>query len=70
VNSKVGVEVVGCPQAGLFEAGKRAATREQLGFKLALTGLGLGVIIGVARPAIAGQRLGFSMRFRQANLVY
>jgi hypothetical protein len=57
VEVEVGIEVVGDLQAGLFEAGKRAAVRQQFGFERAPAGLGLRVIIGVARPAIASQRL-------------
>jgi hypothetical protein len=59
VEVEVGVEVVGHLQAGLFETGKRATVRQQFGFERAPTGLGLGIIIGIARPAIAGQCLGF-----------
>jgi len=58
VKLEVGVEVVSDLQSGFFEAGKRAAMREQFGFERAPAGLGLGVIIGVARPAKAGQCLG------------
>ena len=58
VEIEIGVEVVGYLQAGLFEVGKRAAIREQFGFTCAPAGLALGIIIGVSRPAKAGQRLG------------
>ena len=43
---------------GGVEAGGGAAMREQLGFEGAPAGRGLGVIVGVARSAKAGQRLG------------
>lgn len=70
VKVEVSVEVVGDLQTGLFEAGKRAAVGEQFGFERAPAGLGLGIIVGIAQPAIAGQGLGFSMRARHAELVY
>ena len=50
--------MVGHFQAGLFQASKRAAVEQQLDFERAPAGFGLGVIIGVARPAEAGQGAG------------
>lgn len=50
---EVGVEVVSELKEGLFDAGKRAAVREQFRFQGAPVGLGLVVIIEVARPAKA-----------------
>ncbi|OGX90989.1 hypothetical protein BEN49_05775 [Hymenobacter coccineus] len=59
VEVEVGVEVAGSFQSGPFEAGKRAAVRQQFGFERAPTGFGRGIVVGVARPAVAGQCLGF-----------
>jgi len=46
-------------QAGLFEAGKESAVQEQFRFECVPVGLGLSIIICIAQPAIANQRLGF-----------
>jgi hypothetical protein len=59
VEVEVGVEVVGDLQTGLVEASKAAAAEQQFGFERAPTRLGLGLIIGVTRPDIAGQGLLF-----------
>jgi len=55
VEVEVGVEVVGHLQAGLFEAGKRTAAGQQFSFECTPADLGLGVIVGVTRSAVAGQ---------------
>nr|GFC08433.1 hypothetical protein [Tanacetum cinerariifolium] len=56
VQVEVGVEVVGHFQPGFFQAGKRPAVGQQLGFERAPARLGLGVIVGVARAGVAGHR--------------
>jgi hypothetical protein len=59
VEVEVYVEVVGHLQQGFFEAGKCAAAGQQFSFECAPARFGLGIIVGVARPAIASQCLGF-----------
>jgi len=59
VEVELDVEVVGDLQSGLFEGGKSAAAGQQFRFKRAPACLSLRVIVGVARPAIAGQCLSF-----------
>lgn len=59
VEIEVGVEIVGYFKSSLLQVGKRAAMREQFGFERAPASLRLGIIVGVAQPAKAGQRLGF-----------
>lgn len=60
VEVEVGVEVVGHRHSGFFQAGKCAAAGQQFRFERTPAGLGLGIILGVARRAIAGYGLGFS----------
>ncbi len=55
VEVEVGVEVVGHFQAGFFQRSKGAAAGQQLGFERAPAGFSLRVVVGVARPAEAGQ---------------
>ena len=56
VEVEVGVEVKGHLQPSLFQAGKRATVGQQLRFERAPARLGLGIVVGVARPGIAGPR--------------
>jgi hypothetical protein len=56
---EVGIEVEGDLQTSRFEAGKRTAVRERFGFERARGRLSLGIIVWIARPAIAGQRQRF-----------
>jgi hypothetical protein len=71
VKVEVGVEIVGHFKLGLLHVGKRAAVRQQFGFERAPPGLGLGIIVRVAWPAIAGQCLGFfdARAARQAGIL-
>ena len=45
-------------QLGFFEGGKGGAVGQQFGSKRAPARLGLGIVVGVARPAEAGQGAG------------
>ena len=60
VEVEVGVKVVSDFHAGFFETGKGPALGQQFGFERTPAGFGLRVVVGVARPAEAGQpaRLG------------
>ena len=52
---EVDVEVTGHFQPGFLERGKGGAVGQQLGFEHIPSGFGLGVVVGIARPAEAGQ---------------
>jgi hypothetical protein len=58
VNVEVRIKVVGDFWPGFFQAGKRRAAGQQLGFERAPPCLGLGVFVGVARPGLAGKGTG------------
>ena len=55
VEVEVGVEIMNHFQASYFERSKGSTVGQQFGFERAPTGFGLGVVVGVARPAEAGQ---------------
>lgn len=55
VEIEIGVEIVGHFQPGFLQAGKRAPMGQQLGFEGAPSRFGLRVVVGIARPGIAGQ---------------
>ena len=54
VEVEIGVEVISYFQSGYFQAGKRAAARQQLGFERILASFGLRVVTQVARPGVTG----------------
>ena len=70
VEIEVGVQVPGGFQPGFFQRGKGATTAQQFGFESASAGFDLGIVIGASGRLKLGNAPAWSMRARQAALVY